>query len=111
MRVLRPGLYRLLLSFLTRSNAFGCVADLLHHLRSDLSPPQLTRVCGAFLRHFHNPYLSNQMHILSAKMIYNVIEVIVAKETHPAAARLLTAILEASVDKLESMAVSPQGRW
>lgn len=38
-------------------------------------------------------------------MIYNVIEVIVAKETHQAAARLLTTILEASVDKLESMAV------
>lgn len=56
-----------------------------------------------FLGHLHNPYLTNQIHILSAKVIYNLVEHIVSKENSQAAGKLLTTLLESSVDKLDSM--------
>lgn len=81
------------------------MADLLHHLRGDLTPSQITRICNLYLRHLHNPYTPNQLHVLAGKVLYNLIEVITVKDTPQDAARLLSAILDASVDKLETMAV------
>ncbi|KAL4241981.1 DNA Damage Response and Repair Kinase [Abortiporus biennis] len=89
-----------------RINAFSCVADLLHHLRTDLTPVQLTRVCAVFVRHMHNPSLPIQIHLLSAKMVFNVIEVLIAKENAQTSARLLTVLLESSVEKIEAMALA-----
>ncbi|THH01673.1 hypothetical protein EW026_g1062 [Hermanssonia centrifuga] len=88
-----------------RQAAFGSTADLLHHLRGDLTPAQLLRVSGVYLRHLHNPYLSNQIHVFSAKMIFNMIEVMVTKVSQQEAAKLLMTLLDASVDKLESSVV------
>ncbi|CAL1700686.1 unnamed protein product [Somion occarium] len=88
-----------------RMTAYGVIADLVHYIRSDLSASQLMRACSIFLGHLHNPYLTNQLHILSAKVIYNLVEHIVAKETPQVASKLLTNLLESSVDRLESMVV------
>ncbi|KAH9951586.1 hypothetical protein B0H21DRAFT_818036 [Amylocystis lapponica] len=87
-----------------RSTAFGCFADLVHHLRLDLAPPQLTRITSVYLSHLHDPYLPYQLHVLSAKMMFNLIDVFVAKDTKQGAARMLTTLLHASVNKVESMA-------
>lgn len=84
--------------------AYTIFADLLHHLRNDLTPAQLTHICSVYVRRLHNPNYNNSVHILSAKMIYTFIEVIIAKDTHQGAARMLTTLLDASVDKVESMA-------
>lgn len=77
----------------------------MHHLRSELTPVQMHRVCIVYLRHFHNPYLSNNLHMMAAKMIYNMIESITQKDTQQSAAKLLGMLLESSVQKLESMAL------
>ncbi|KAI0921097.1 hypothetical protein AcW2_006184 [Taiwanofungus camphoratus] len=87
-----------------RTMAYTIFADLLHHLRNDLTPAQLTHICSVYVRRLHNPNYNNSVHILSAKMIYTFIEVIIAKDTHQGAARMLTTLLDASVDKVESMA-------
>ncbi|KAL6299677.1 atypical/PIKK/TRRAP protein kinase [Sparassis latifolia] len=87
-----------------RSTAFACFADLLHHLRGDLTPAQLTRICTVYIRHLQDPFLTNHLHILSAKMIFNLVEVIVTKDSRQGAGRILTTLLEASVDKIESLA-------
>ncbi|OCH94107.1 atypical/PIKK/TRRAP protein kinase [Obba rivulosa] len=87
-----------------RPSAFACFADLIHHLRGDLTPSQLTRICNVYLRHLHNPFLANSLHILAAKTIYNLIDVIIAKDTQPRAARMLLMLLDASVSKVESIA-------
>lgn len=86
-------------------NAYGVIADLVHYIRSDLSASQLMKACSIFLGHLHNPYLTNQIHILSAKVIYNLVEHIVAKESKQVASKLLTNLLESSVDRLESMVI------
>ncbi|EMD40733.1 hypothetical protein CERSUDRAFT_111311 [Gelatoporia subvermispora B] len=87
-----------------RPSAFACFADLIHHLRGDLTPEQLTRICNVYLRHLHNPFLANSLHILAAKTIYNLIDVIIAKDSQPRAAKMLLMLLDASVMKVESIA-------
>lgn len=48
--------------------------------------------------------MTNSIHILSAKMIFNLIEVIISKDTRQGAANTLYTLLDASIDKIESMA-------
>lgn len=77
----------------------------MHHLRNDLAPAQLIRGCSAFLRHLHNPYLSNQTHMVSVRTICSMVEPIVQKDTPQVASKLLTLLLEGCIDKLECMAL------
>jgi transformation/transcription domain-associated protein len=51
----------------------------------------------------HNPYLTSNLHTLFAKMNFNLIEIIVNKDTKEDAARILSPILETCVDKLDAM--------
>lgn len=77
--------------------------DLIHHLRSDLEPEQLARFAILYLGLTHNPNLTISTHILGAKMAFNSVEIMVAKHTKQSAARVLLAMIETSIDKLESM--------
>lgn len=86
-----------------RPQACAAVADLVHHIRSDLSPHQLSRIVQVYSRLLHNPYLSGNLHTMFAKMMFTLIEVIVTKDTHQNAARILSNMLDTSVDKLESL--------
>lgn len=81
------------------------MVDLIHYLRSELEPDQLSRFAVLYLGLTHNACLTISTHILSAKMAYNSVEVIVAKSTSSknTAAKVLLAMLEISTAKLESM--------
>ncbi|KAI0638186.1 atypical/PIKK/TRRAP protein kinase [Trametes polyzona] len=87
---------------------FTAVADLLHHLRAELSPANLNRIFTVYVQHLHNPFLSTHMHVMSAKVILHLVEIEVVKDTHANAARILGMLLEACVDKVDSL-VSVQG--
>lgn len=89
--------------FCIRPQAYAAVADLVHHLRTELTPNQLDRIAYVYSRLIHNPYLSSNLHTLFAKMMFNLIEVIATKDTHANAARILGAMLETCVDKLDAM--------
>ena len=82
---------------------FTAVADLLHHLKLELTPANLTRVLTVYVQHMHNPYLSTHMHVMSAKMILHLVELEVVKDTHQNATRNLMMLLEACVDKVDSL--------
>ena len=58
-----------------------------------------------YLRYFHNPYLSNQIHNMAGKVLYNMIDCIATKDTTQGASKLLATLLESIVAKLESMAL------
>lgn len=81
------------------------MVDLIHYLRAELEPDQLSRFAVLYLGLTHNPCLPATTHVLSAKMAYNSVEVIVAKSASSkhAAAKVLLAMLEISTAKLESM--------
>jgi transformation/transcription domain-associated protein len=88
-----------------RASAYAAVPDLVHHLRNELSPQQLARISHVYSRLIHNPYLSNGLHTLFAKMMFNLIEPVVAKAAQPDAIRILRGMLETCVDKLEAMTI------
>lgn len=87
------------------SQGYFSVVDLIHYLRAELEPDQLSRFAVLYLGLTHNPCLTISTHILSAKMAYNSVEVIVTKSTSSkhTAAKVLLAMLEISTAKLESM--------
>ena len=86
-----------------RSQACAAVADLVHHIRSDLSPHQLSRIVQVYSHLLHDPNFSGNLHMIFAKMMFTLIEVIVTKDTHQNAARILSNMLDTCVDKLESL--------
>ena len=96
----------LLVHFIPRSSqGYFSVVDLIHYLRAELEPDQLSRFAVLYLGLTHNPCLTISTHILSAKMAYNSVEVIVTKSASSkhTAAKVLVAMLEISTAKLESM--------
>jgi transformation/transcription domain-associated protein len=97
------------LMLLYRANAYAAVADLVHHLRNELTPTQLARIAHIYSRLIHNPYIPYSLHTLFAKMMFNLTDVIVAKDTPQGAIRVLGAILETSVNKLEAMTAVQEG--
>jgi len=86
---------------LFRAQGYATVADLVYHLRNELTPSQLPRITHVYSRLMHNPYLSSNLHTLFAKMMFNLIEIIT--NTPQNAGRLLGTILDTCVDKLDSM--------
>jgi transformation/transcription domain-associated protein len=53
----------------------------------------------------HRPALGNNLHVVFAKMMFGLTDVIVAKETSQGAAKLLEALFETCIEKLESLCV------
>jgi transformation/transcription domain-associated protein len=96
-------LYPLHLMIPRSASAYAAVADLVHHLRNDLTPMQLARIAHIYSRLIHNPYLANSLHTLFAKMMFNLIEVVVTKDTPQGTAKVLRAMFETCVDKLDAM--------
>jgi transformation/transcription domain-associated protein len=53
----------------------------------------------------HKPALGNNLHVVFAKMMFGLTDVVAAKETPQGAAKLLEALFETCVEKLESLCV------
>ncbi|KAI0268276.1 hypothetical protein BC834DRAFT_968481 [Gloeopeniophorella convolvens] len=87
-----------------RPTAYAAAADLVHYLRSDLSPRQLAHFIHVYSRVIHNPCLASSVHTLAGKMMFNLIETVISKDTQAGAAKVLSALLETCVDRLESLA-------
>jgi hypothetical protein len=86
-----------------RPSAYAAIADLVHHVRTELSPDQLARVAKLYSALIHNPYLGHNLHTLFAKMMFGLIENITSKDTPQGAARVLGAMFETCVDKVDAM--------
>ncbi|KAH7887705.1 hypothetical protein F5I97DRAFT_1804974 [Phlebopus sp. FC_14] len=86
-----------------RPSAYAAIADLVHHLRSELSADQLARVAKLYSALIHNPYLGHNLHTLFAKMMFGLIENITTKDTSQGASRVLGAMFETCVDKVDAM--------
>ncbi|KAJ2613804.1 transcription-associated protein 1 [Coemansia sp. RSA 1365] len=56
--------------------AFSMLADLMHHIRSELSPAQLTRMVDFYAGCMHDQSLSSGVHTMCAKLLHNITECI-----------------------------------
>jgi transformation/transcription domain-associated protein len=53
----------------------------------------------------HKPALGNNLHVVFAKMMFGLTDIIAVKETPQGAAKLLEALFETCLEKLESLCV------
>ncbi|KAI6119305.1 FAT domain-containing protein, partial [Pisolithus croceorrhizus] len=82
-----------------RPAAYASLADLVHHLRGELSAEQLYSTL------LHNPYLGHNLHTLFSKMMFGLIENITAKATPQACCIYtgrMTNILEMTIECVEN---------
>jgi transformation/transcription domain-associated protein len=79
------------------------IGDYVYHQRNELTPAQVTRLIRMYTVHLHNPSFPTVLLQLCGKVMFILIEVIVAKESSQNAARILNTMLETCVDKVETM--------
>ena len=84
---------------------YTAVADLVHHVRNELTNVQLERIVHVYSSLIHNPALGFNLHTLFAKMMFGLADAIMSKETPQGAARLLEAMFETCLEKLEGLCV------
>ncbi|PPQ93995.1 hypothetical protein CVT25_009843 [Psilocybe cyanescens] len=88
-----------------RTTVYTAVADLVHHVRSELTASQLERIVHVYSSMMHNPAFGFNLHTLFAKMMFGLADAILAKETSQGAARLLETMFETCLEKLEGLCV------
>ncbi|KAF8655244.1 hypothetical protein AX16_003148 [Volvariella volvacea WC 439] len=88
-----------------RAAVYSAVADLVHHIRSELTPAQLTRIVHVYSRLMHIPSWGNNLHTMFAKMMLGLTDAILTKETPQGAARLLQVMFETCLERLETLCV------
>ncbi|SNX86514.1 related to TRA1 - component of the Ada-Spt transcriptional regulatory complex [Melanopsichium pennsylvanicum] len=85
-----------------RPLAISMLADLVHHVRQELSPAQLVRVVHIHSRILHDPTLAPSIQTMCVKLLLNLVETILTK--HPeGATQTLASILDVFVEKLSSL--------
>ncbi|KAG6816156.1 hypothetical protein H0H87_008290 [Tephrocybe sp. NHM501043] len=88
-----------------RAVVYSAIADLVHHIRNELSPQQLARSVHVFSKIIHNPALGNNLHTMAAKMLFGLTEPIIAKGDDKESARLVGSMFETCLERLEALAL------
>lgn len=83
-----------------RPLAYSMLADLVHHVRNELTVAQLTRVVHIYSCCLHEPAFTFGIQTMCAKLLLNLIETICSKTDKVEAPKFLMAILECCIDKL-----------
>ena len=86
-----------------RPLAYSMLADLIHHVRADLTLSQLARVVHTYSANIHDPTLAPSIQTMCSKLLLNLIDPISNKEPVEAG-KVLMRILSAFVSKMEGMA-------
>ncbi|KAF9224621.1 FAT-domain-containing protein [Gyrodon lividus] len=86
-----------------RPSAYGAIADLVHYVRTELSPDQLARAAKLYSALIHNPYLGYNLRTQFAKIVFGLVEDITTKDSPQGAAQVLGAMFETCVDKVDAM--------
>lgn len=82
---------------------YTAVADLVHHVRNELTSYQLARIVHVYSSLMHNPALGINLHTLFAKMMFGLTDAISTKESNEGAARLIGAMFETCLERLEGL--------
>ncbi|TDL29737.1 hypothetical protein BD410DRAFT_736870 [Rickenella mellea] len=86
-----------------RPVAYSAIADLVHHVRGELTSTQLARIVHVYSNLVHNPHLSINVQMLCAKMMFNMTDAILSKDTPEQAAAILNTMLQTCADKLKAL--------
>lgn len=80
------------------------LADLIHHVRADLTLAQLSRIVHVYSANVHDPTLGAAIQTMCSKLLLNLIDPISSKEPVVEAGKVLERVLVAFVSKMEGMA-------
>ncbi|KAJ1736005.1 transcription-associated protein 1 [Coemansia biformis] len=83
--------------------AFSMLADLMHHIRAELSPSQLTRMVGFYAGCMHDHTLSPGVHTMCAKLLHNITECIMQIPDRRHGRVLLLSVLRTFVSSLAAI--------
>ncbi|KAJ2502902.1 transcription-associated protein 1, partial [Coemansia sp. RSA 2052] len=83
--------------------AFSMLADLMHHIRSELSPSQLSRMVDFYAGCMHDQQLSSGVHTMCAKLLHNITESIMHIPSKQHGRVLLLAILKTFVSSFSAI--------
>lgn len=60
-----------------RPLAYSMLADLVHHVRADLTPAQLAKTVYIYSRNLHDQSLASSIQTMCAKLLLNLVDCIV----------------------------------
>ncbi|KAJ2844449.1 transcription-associated protein 1, partial [Coemansia brasiliensis] len=83
--------------------AFSLLADLMHHIRAELSPQQLTLMVDFYAGCMHDRSLSSSVHTMCAKLLHNITECIMQIPDKRHGRVLLLTILRTFVSSLAAI--------
>ncbi|KAJ2064803.1 transcription-associated protein 1 [Coemansia sp. S146] len=83
--------------------AFSMLADLMHHIRSELSPSQLSRMVDFYAGCMHDQQLSSGVHTMCAKLLHNITECIMHIPSKQHGRVLLLAILKTFISSFSAI--------
>ncbi|KAF8592382.1 hypothetical protein K439DRAFT_1323691 [Ramaria rubella] len=88
---------------LFRPLAFSMLADLVHHVRTELNPLQLGRVIHIYSCNLHNQSLNGAIQTMCAKLLMNLVECVLQKDTPEGSVHVLQGLLITCIDKLGAL--------
>lgn len=80
------------------------LADLIHHVRGDLTISQLSRIVHTYSANVHDPTLAAAIQTMCSKLLLNLIDPISHSKESAEAVKILQRIQIAFVSKMEAMA-------
>ncbi|KAI9481535.1 MAG: hypothetical protein EXX96DRAFT_217391 [Benjaminiella poitrasii] len=86
-----------------RPLAYSMLADLVHHIRAELTPTQLSRTIYIYSRNLHDATLAPSIQTMCGKLLLNLIDCIMKIPDKAEGRELLMRILEAFANKFEAL--------
>lgn len=86
-----------------RPLAYSTLADLVHHIRSELSPNQLYRTVYIYSRNLHDATLAPSIQTMCGKLLLNLIDCIIKIPNKKEGRDLLMRILDAFASKFGAL--------
>ncbi|CEP07551.1 hypothetical protein [Parasitella parasitica] len=86
-----------------RPLAYSMLADLIHHIRAELSSSQLSRTIYIYSRNLHDATLAPSIQTMCGKLLLNLIDCIMKIPDKAEGRELLMRILDAFASKFEAL--------
>ncbi|KAJ3171894.1 hypothetical protein HDU87_008212 [Geranomyces variabilis] len=86
-----------------RPIAHSVLVDLIHHVRNDLSPPQLSMAIHMYSRNLHDPGFAPNIQTMCAKLLLNIVDCLGAVEDKVYARVLLLRIMRTLAQKCTAL--------
>ncbi|KAI8052219.1 hypothetical protein BDF22DRAFT_743794 [Syncephalis plumigaleata] len=86
-----------------RPLAFSMLADLVHHVRTKLALPQLSRTVYMYSRNLHDSTLASSIQTMCAKLLLNLVECIMHLPDRTKGRQLLMRILDTFTNKFQTL--------